>query len=195
MAEVVDAAARVFARKGYTSATVQDVADELGILKGSLYYYIDRKEELLFLLLMELHDEVDALLDEVVQLELAPLERLRCYVERQLAWNLCNLARVAVYYNDFEMLSREHRAEVVRRRRAHEDFIADTIREGQADGVAASSVDPDLLANLVFAPLIWPYRWCRRDGSIAIDAIASGCADFILGGMIGPSRPQAAGRK
>jgi AcrR family transcriptional regulator len=35
--EVLDAAARVFARRGYADASVQDIADELAILKGSLY--------------------------------------------------------------------------------------------------------------------------------------------------------------
>src|SRR5690242_13433489 len=41
--EVLDTAARVFYERGYSDASVQDVADELGILKGSLYHYIKTK--------------------------------------------------------------------------------------------------------------------------------------------------------
>ena len=75
--EVIDAAAKVFYRRGYADASVQDIADELGILKGSLYHYIDTKEDLLFRLLSETHDDVHAILDEVAEMpDLEPLERL-----------------------------------------------------------------------------------------------------------------------
>ena len=44
--EVIEAAVKIFWEKGYANASVQDVADALGMLKGSLYYYIDSKERL-----------------------------------------------------------------------------------------------------------------------------------------------------
>src|SRR5258706_4500034 len=46
--EIIDAAAIVIDRKGYDGATIQEVADAVGILKGSLYHYIKSKEDLLF---------------------------------------------------------------------------------------------------------------------------------------------------
>ena len=46
--KIVDAAAKIFREKGYKEATLEDIADEVGILKGSLYYYIDKKEDLLY---------------------------------------------------------------------------------------------------------------------------------------------------
>src|SRR3954462_14482671 len=63
--EVLAAAARVFYEHGYADASVQDVAEELGILKGSLYHYISTKEDLLFRLLSETHGDVSRILDEV----------------------------------------------------------------------------------------------------------------------------------
>ena len=45
--DVIEAAIRVFHKKGYASASIQDVAAEVGVLKGSLYHYIDSKEDLL----------------------------------------------------------------------------------------------------------------------------------------------------
>jgi len=43
-AEIVDAAAKVFAKRGYHGASTQDIADVLGIRQASLYYYFDSKE-------------------------------------------------------------------------------------------------------------------------------------------------------
>ena len=58
--QILDAAAVVFYEKGYAAASIQDVADAVGILKGSLYYYIDSKEDLLFEILRDAHPRVDA---------------------------------------------------------------------------------------------------------------------------------------
>lgn len=43
---IIDAAARVFDRYGYDKASVSDIAAELGMGKGTIYYYIDSKEDL-----------------------------------------------------------------------------------------------------------------------------------------------------
>src|SRR5687767_4761450 len=50
--EIVEAAANVFYEKGYEGASLQDIASAVGLLKGSIYYYIDTKEDLLFELVM-----------------------------------------------------------------------------------------------------------------------------------------------
>src|ERR1700754_1625308 len=94
--EVLDAAVKVFHERTYAAATVQDVADELGILKGSLYHYIDTKEDLLFRLLDEVHADVERILEEGSALEgMTPLEQLEIYIRRQVEYNIDNLLRVS----------------------------------------------------------------------------------------------------
>ena len=51
--DIVSAAAKVFRTKGYHAATVRDIAEEVGILKGSLYHHFASKEELLYLVVKE----------------------------------------------------------------------------------------------------------------------------------------------
>jgi len=45
--QIIDAAMRVFAQKGYSKATNKDIAREAGITTGLIYYYFDSKEALL----------------------------------------------------------------------------------------------------------------------------------------------------
>ena len=45
MASLLDAALRVFARRGYRAARIDDVADEAGVTKGAIYHYFDTKGE------------------------------------------------------------------------------------------------------------------------------------------------------
>ena len=46
-----------FHEKGYEATSIQDIADAVGILKGSLYYYITSKEDLLFEILEDVHQQ------------------------------------------------------------------------------------------------------------------------------------------
>lgn len=149
--EVLDAAARVFHEHGYKDATVQHVAEGLGILKGSLYYYIDTKEDLLFRLLEQVHDGVDEVLAEVsAETEgHPPLERLEEYVRRQSLHSFQHLARLSVYYHDIDHLSGPRQRLILDRRAPHEAYVQRLVREAQADGTANPAQDVRMLSNCV----------------------------------------------
>jgi len=187
--EVLDAAATVFYERGYADASVQDVADELGILKGSLYHYIRTKEDLLFRMLDQTHDEVSRILEEVrAEPALDPLERLRLYVHRQVEYNLDNIERVAVYYQDLERLGQDRRLDILARRKVHETFVAELIREAQRAGATDPALDVHVLSRCVFATIIWTYKWFRpdRDGR---EHVARLCADFAIRGLVATATP------
>jgi AcrR family transcriptional regulator len=183
--EMLDAAARVFHLHGYTNATVQHVADELGILKGSLYYYIRTKEDLLFRLLEQVHDEVDELLARVAAETEGrpPLDRLGQYVRVQTLHSVRHLARLSVYYHDIDQLGPERRRSILDRRAPHEAFVRDLIVQAQAEGSVAAAHDPQLLSNCVFATIIWTYRWYRPNGPISSSAAADACARYAVTGI------------
>lgn len=184
--EVLDAAAKVFHSRGYADASVQHIADELGILKGSLYHYIESKEDLLFRLLDETHEEVEAILEDVAALpHLGPLERLREYTRRQVDYTSRNLAKMAIYYHDADQLSSDRRRELYRKRRVHETYVSDLIAEAQRRGEASDELDPKVVANCLFGSMIWVYRWYKPGGKLRPAQLADTCADFVLRGVIG----------
>ena len=104
-AEVLDAAIEVLYAHGYDAATIQDVADKVGVLKGSLYYYIDSKEDLLPRILTESYEQSQVILADAVALDASPLERLRRYFQAYVLWYLRNVERVSIYFNDWKSLT------------------------------------------------------------------------------------------
>jgi TetR/AcrR family transcriptional regulator, cholesterol catabolism regulator len=183
--EVLAAAVKVFYERGYSDATVQDVADELGILKGSLYHYIKTKEDLLFKVFEEVHTDVEVILEGVLaEQDLEPIERLGLYVRRQVEYNVNNLKQISIYYHDMDRLSEQRLSLVQRRGRTHTQFVIDLIVEAQARKQADPSIDPKLLASCVFGTLIWVYRW-YRPGRMSRSAVAEVCEKYALGGVTG----------
>ena len=104
---MIEAAIRVFSAKGYASASIQDVAEEVGVLKGSLYHYIDSKEDLLARIFEDSADQFVAMLEEASNLDERPLERLRSFAHACSLWYLQNIERVGIYVDRVEAPDRQ----------------------------------------------------------------------------------------
>jgi TetR/AcrR family transcriptional regulator, cholesterol catabolism regulator len=190
--EVLDVAARVFHARGYAASSVQAIADELGILKGSVYYYIDSKEDLLYQLLKDVHSDLGAILDEAMaDADRSPLDRLYTYVEKQVEYAARNIAKIAIYYRDADQLSERHHRDIIARRNEHEKFVRGLIAEAQSLGQAAPDEDPRILANLIFGSFVWSYRWYDAHGPIKPQELAQTAARFAVRAVAVDQAPRA----
>jgi AcrR family transcriptional regulator len=188
--EIIDAAAEIFYRKGYSETSVQDVADAVGILKGSLYYYIDSKEDLLFQMLLEVHEDAKSVVTDTAALDIPPLDRLRTYIQRHVEYNAHNLAKIAVYYHDFGLLTPERRKAIVGQRNFYEDFVKSLIKEAQQRGEVDETIDPALISNAVFGIANWLYTWYKPDGSASPEYLGKLYAEVIVEGVRGGNMPK-----
>jgi AcrR family transcriptional regulator len=183
--DVVRAAVDVFWRNGYAASSVQDVADSVGVLKGSLYYYIQSKEDLLFQIIEDVHAQSREILDEVVRLDADPLERLRTYIERHVAWYLENVEEVSVYFRDWRSLTGARLEQAIDNRHSYERVIRDMIVQAQDRGDVDRGVDPKYASFYVLAAVNHVPDWYRRDGSDSPAHIAAAYADLTVGTLVG----------
>jgi TetR/AcrR family transcriptional regulator, cholesterol catabolism regulator len=192
--EIVAKAAEIFRRNGYADTSVQDVADAVGILKGSLYYYIDSKEDLLYRVLLEVHEDAHGILDEILAMtDVTPLDRISAYVRRHIEYNVRNLNKIAVYYHDFGLLSAERKADIRAQRRVYEDFLEHLIREAQKAGQVDRNADPRVLAYCMFGTMNWTYTWYRPGGRVSVAELADMVSDFTVRGLSLPPGASANG--
>jgi AcrR family transcriptional regulator len=190
--EIFEAAARMFNQKGYAATSIQDVADAVGILKGSLYYYIDSKEDLLFQIIEDVHQVSINRLEQLRSLEGSALVRLRAVIEGHVLNNARNVVKTGVFFSDFRSLSEERRARIVAERDLYDAFVRELIRQGQEEGVIYADVDPKLTAMAVLGMMNWLYQWYRPDGERSPEEIAREMANLVLAGI--SCEPDDAGR-
>jgi AcrR family transcriptional regulator len=189
--EVVDAAAKLFSARGYADASVQDIADELGILKGSLYHYIDTKEDLLFRLLEEVHEDVKVIMLEVAaRQDLDPLARIVLYVRRTVEYSIRHVMKISVYHHDVDRLTDHRRKVIFGHRKEHEGFLTGLILEAQRAGQADPALDATILTNCIFGTVIWVYQWYRPAANAARVELPELCGRFVLAGIVGSSNAQ-----
>lgn len=186
--EVIDAATEIFRRQGYADTSVQDIADGLGILKGSLYYYIDTKEDLLFNVLADVHAGALVFIDEVRQAEGTPLERLSLYVQRHVEYNAENFAKVVVYYHDFDRLSAPRRKTLTKERSNWQRLVADLLNEAKDAGEISADLDVPLATNFIFGAANWVYTWYQPRGGASPQELGQLWADLLIKGLAGAGR-------
>lgn len=186
--EIFEAAARIFSEKGYAATSIQDVADAVGILKGSLYYYIDSKEDLLYGVIQDAHETGLANLERVEGLAGNALVKLRYVIEAHLRSNIENLVKVGVFFHDFRSLSGQRHDYIIQERDQYDQRIRQLIREGQEEGVITPDIDPKIATLAILGMVNWVYQWYRPMGPESPEELASTFADLVLGGLAADSR-------
>ncbi len=188
-AEVVDAAIRVFHEKGYAASTIQDVADAVGVLKGSLYHYISSKEDLLFRILQESHVQARELMAEVAGVEAPPVEKLRIYLERTYLWYLANIERTSIYLNQQHHLTGENRTEMRLQAREFEQYLRELLAEAKGSGALLPDADLKLAAFFMLGALNSVPRWYHPGGAYNPERIAREFAAMSLRVVVAASAP------
>lgn len=189
--EVLDAATELFWRQGYGPTSVAAVAERLGMLKGSLYYYVDSKEDLLMRVIQEAHDEAVGILVDIESLEAAALDRLRLFVERYVLWSLENLERVGLYFREWHNLTGERRGTVRDQRKSFEAFIEALVILAQDEGAAPHEQDAHTVMMYVLCAVNSVWTWYRRGGPLTPEEVASRYGAMAVATVTGTRHPGA----
>jgi AcrR family transcriptional regulator len=184
-AQILDAAARVFAERGYTAATMNEVAAASGVSKATLYHYFGDKQDLLAQIAGGHVAWLEALVQEVQAQALPPPEHLRALVARFM--HAYGGARHAhrVLTEDVKFLQPEARQAVTQAQRRIVAALA------QAIAAARPELDAALhrpLAMLVFGMINWTFTWLRPGGAHSHDSLAPVVLALLEGGLPGVAR-------
>ena len=181
--EIYELAAEIFHRKGYAATTLQDIAEAAGMLKGSLYYYIDSKEDLLYRITMSIHEDAHANLLRAQAVDGAPVEKLRALIEGHVLSFGRRLTWIRVFYTEYGALSGERRQEIMDERHGYERFVENLIRQGQADGSFCPELDLRIVSNATLTLVNTVYLWYRPEAGTPIETVARTYANFVIRGL------------
>jgi TetR/AcrR family transcriptional regulator len=181
-------AAELFARRGYTATTMNEVAEACGVSKPSLYHYVRDKRQLLVEIAEGHVLRLLALIAEVDAAGLAPEARLRRLVAAFLAVYARSQAEHRVLTDDVRFLDPPDRERILGAERRVVASFADAIVASRPELRAASLDKP--LAMLLFGMMNWMFTWLQPDGELSHDDLAPVVADLFFGGLGAVRAPQ-----
>jgi AcrR family transcriptional regulator len=173
--------------RGLAGLTMGDIADRLGMTKGSLYYYFRDKDDLLYQCHMRpMMVSLAALRDEALR-RLPAEARLREVLAAHIR-GITDEVYGAVVLTDLESLSAARRRRYIALRDEFEHGVRAMIEEGMRRG-AFRTVDVKLAGFAILGAINWISKWYNPDGPWTSAELAARLADFLVDGLAARGRP------
>jgi AcrR family transcriptional regulator len=179
-------AARLFAEKGYHGTSIGDLAEALGVQKGSLYAHIQGKEDLLYETMRTGAAAFHAALDEIPE-QLQATEKIRLALRAHLRVVADQLEVATVFVQEWKYLEGSRLEEIVSERRRYEERIRELFREGREQSELRTDLDEVAAALLFLSAANWAYTWLKPGADT--DALADRFYVLLMDGMRGYSTP------
>jgi AcrR family transcriptional regulator len=180
--DIVEAAAEIFREKGFAAASLEDIASSVGIWKGSLYHYIDSKEDLLFAVVKEPAERILAEIQQIAELDLPASETLR-----QAALTHARvLDETFVYASVYlqEIAGRQRYDDWAKRDRLYLRVMTSIIQEGIDEGLFSPSTNARTATLAFIGALNWMTHWYKPNGPLPASTIAEQICSLCLNGLI-----------
>lgn len=186
--EILLAATESFMRLGYSRASIDEIADQLGATKGRIYHYYRSKADIL----VDIHRHVlDLMLTEVAALadtKGSAADTIRAMAKRHSLIIMENLAmtRVALL-STTDLLVNEKQdtfyREVAESRAAYENLFVKVLERGIKSGEFRKA-NAQLMAKPLLGSLNWTIMWyVERNSTAGREEISNVIADYVLNGV------------
>lgn len=191
--QILAAAAQLFATRGYTASTMNEVAAACGVSKATLYHYVRDKHDLLAQIAFNHVARLEALVADVQAQRLASDPHLRALIARFMAAYASAEHQHRVLTEDVKFLPADDRAAVLAAQRRVVVAFADAVARLRPDLRAVRLHKP--VAMLLFGMINWTFTWLRAGGALSHETLAPVVTALFFGGLPAvPARRQEAAR-
>jgi len=181
--EILDVAERLFWEKGFHAASMEDVADAIGLTKPAIYHYFRSKDDILLEIRQSIIDQMLELTEGVVEADGAAVDKLRDVLVAHTTMVLQRRRANKIYHEEAGSLPAGREREI---RRAEADYEA-VVRNLYAQAVEEGdvrAVDVGVAVAVLLGAINWSYRWYRPRGRLRAPAMAELIVDILLDGHL-----------
>ena len=148
---ILDSAVRIFAQKGFELASVDDIAKQAGLAKGTLYYHFESKDDLLYALIERGIDKFTDILKSDLEAGTTPRNKLEIAIETQLAFfyeyeDFCRVLLTEIWR--FEIKWKKHIEQIQEK---YLILIKNIIEEGIISGDFSKDLNVESATTAVFS--------------------------------------------
>ncbi len=180
--QILNAATRIFSEKTYHGTTLQDIADAVGMLKGSLYYYIDSKERLLTDIIIEAAKTLNEDLVRVENADIGPVERLRQIIREHVKFNAIYREAGTLFLTEKNVISSLEMSELVEIFNRRDKLLAFALNQAIVAGLYRQ-VDIRITSLAIIGLCNSVLFWVRPAGRFSYEEIADAFFDLIHDGL------------
>jgi AcrR family transcriptional regulator len=182
-ARLLDTASQLFATGGFTTTSIREVADAMGIEKASLYYYTASKDDLCYQIIRSAHEHMLLSIRSALDGVQGGQERLLRFIVAHVAALLEHKNWIAVAIEQINFLDARKRAEVVALRDEYELILREILTDAQRAGLLRAEIPVRYLGFALLGTITHIYPWYQEGVDPEPQALAMLLADFFLHGI------------
>jgi AcrR family transcriptional regulator len=181
--EIIAEAARLFKEKGYRATTLEDIAAAVGMLKGSLYYYIRSKEELLYLVVQQPIHQAYNKLEEIVNSDAPVKIKIAQAFANHMTLFHQHYPHIAVYLHDFHHLKQKLQQNEIETPKHYQRLWTKLLKQGVESGELRQDLDIRVTGYAMLGMCNWAYRWYNPNGNMSAEDVADIFTKLTLEGL------------
>jgi TetR/AcrR family transcriptional regulator, cholesterol catabolism regulator len=182
--ELLELSARLFAERGYGATTVRDIADEAGILSGSLYHHFPSKEAMVDEILSLFLDDLFSSYRAIMAQDMGARQKLEAVVVESFECIDKHHAAVAIFQNEAQHLAQLPRFSYLNDRgREFRKLWDQILTDGVSSGAFRAGLDTDLVFRFIRDTVWVAVRWYRPGGRLPAQTVAAQYLDILLDGI------------
>jgi len=184
---ILQAAAEIFDRKGYSNTSLDDIAHKVGIKREAVYYYYRNRVEILLAIIEPQSVALLKGLDQILEMDTAAVEKLKLAVQNHLKRFDRYCLEMTVSLRDGLIETRSDAESLTYRNwKKYENGWVRLISDGQKSGDFSSGGDAKMLAFGILGMCNWLARWYDPKESWSLDSIIGNYFDLIAFGLASP---------
>jgi AcrR family transcriptional regulator len=180
LSEVIDAAAHVFARRGYHGASTQDIADVLGIRQASLYYYFECKEAALEAVCASGVEDYAVRAQEILRGPQSSSEKVARLVFHHLAPMTERLDYTLAFLRERRFLPKPARRRIRAIELRYERIIQRIIQQGVDSGEFRADLDTRMATLALLGLGNSAALWFGREPGATLERITQSYVDLLV---------------
>lgn len=181
---ILRSSAELFARKGVAATTVREIADEVGVLSGSLYHYFPSKDAIVNEIITKYLEELLAHYAEVTAADLDPRGRMHGLVLASLRMAEAQPHATQIYQNELTYLRElPQYSHVVASVSEVQQAWLGVIESGREAKAFRDDIPPRVFYRFIRDAVWLSVRWHRPDGSYPVEQLAQDCTSIFLDGF------------
>ncbi len=179
-AEIIAAAAKVFAQRGYHGASTQDIADVLGMRQASLYYYFESKDAALEAVCADGVADYARRAQVILHGAGSASDKVAKLVVQHLAPMAERLDFTLVFHGERRFLPVPARKRIRAFERRYERLIERVIEQGVASGEFRADLDPRMATLALLGLGNSAAAWYGREPGATLERITSDYVDLLV---------------
>jgi AcrR family transcriptional regulator len=182
LGKFIRGAAELFSKYGYESTSTRDLATLLGMERATLYYHVEGKEDLLYVICKSSIEQLADDVREATEGNSDPLEQLRVGIQTHFVSLLRDQTQHATALAEARALSPERLAEIVSMRKAYQARARGVLEAGQRAGCIRTDISCKYLGMILEGLLDRTVVWFKRTGELSPSELgATLCRMFLEG--------------